>query len=182
MEESINPEGQKLLLKLARSTIAGKLEIDEPTPEIKPVPPFSSPRGAFVTLRKSGRLRGCIGTFSTQNPLKKTVEEMAQAAAFQDPRFPPLRPEEFPEIELEISALTPMRQVESVEEIEVGRHGIYIVQGFNSGVLLPQVATENNWDRKTFLEQTCFKAGLNHDCWRSEETRIFVFSAQVFGE
>ncbi|MBW2091304.1 MAG: AmmeMemoRadiSam system protein A [Deltaproteobacteria bacterium] len=182
MEESISTEEQKLLLKLARATIAGKLNIEEAAPEIKPVPPFTAPRGAFVTLRKAGQLRGCIGTFSTQNSLSATVEEMAVAAAFQDPRFPPLRPEELPEVELEISVLTPMRQIENVEEIEVGRHGIYIVQGFYSGVLLPQVATENHWDRQTFLEQTCLKAGLNRDCWCSKETQIFVFSAEVFSE
>ena len=181
-EETITAEDQKLLLQLARASIAKKLNIDHPAPEIKPGPPFSLNRGAFVTLHKAGRLRGCIGTFSTQNSLKTTVEEMAQAAAFQDPRFPPLRAEELPEVDLEISVLTPMRKIESPEEIEVGRHGIYIVQGFYSGVLLPQVATENHWDRQTFLEQTCLKAGLDRDCWSSKETQIFVFSAQVFGE
>jgi len=182
MEEKINPEEQKLLLKLARSFIEGRLKGGVTPPEIQPIPPFSTPCGAFVTLRKAGQLRGCIGTFSAQNSLSKTVEEMALAAAFQDPRFPPLRPDELQEIDLEISALSPMREVESVDEIEVGRDGIYITQGPYSGVLLPQVATENNWDKQTFLEQTCLKAGLDRDCWRSKETQIFIFSAQVFGE
>ena len=138
--------------------------------------------GAFVTLKKQGRLRGCIGLIEGKKPLYETVEEMAQTAAFKDPRFRPVKEDEFKELDIEISALTPLRQIEDVNEIEVGRHGIYIVKGFHSGLLLPQVATEYNWDRNTFLRETCVKAGLPLNAWKDKGTKIFIFSASVFGE
>jgi AmmeMemoRadiSam system protein A len=107
---------------------------------------------------------------------------MALSAAFNDPRFKPLEARELPEVDIEISALTPLRPVSSVEEIEVGRHGIYIIRGPYHGVLLPQVATEYGWDRYTFLDQTCLKAGMAPGCWKMPDTQILVFSAEVFGE
>jgi AmmeMemoRadiSam system protein A len=107
---------------------------------------------------------------------------MAVAAAFQDPRFPPLGPEELADLELEISVLTPMQRIQKVEEIQVGKHGLYIVRGIYRGLLLPQVATEHNWDRLTFLEQTCAKAGLPADAWKDPAAQIYVFSAEIFSE
>lgn len=181
-EKNLSLEEKRTLLALARSAIAKKLKAAAPEPETGSGPGLSSPGGAFVTLHKLGALRGCIGTFSSSGPLTQTVEEMAQAAAFNDPRFPPLREEELAQVDLEISVLTPMRRVESIDEIEVGRHGLYIVQEPYRGVLLPQVATENDWDRDTFLKHTCLKAGLHNDCWQDEKTEIYVFSADVFGE
>jgi AmmeMemoRadiSam system protein A len=142
---------------------------------------LQTPQGAFVTLTIGGQLRGCIGTFREDTPLFRTVAQMAVAAAREDPRFPPLSAAELPKIHVEISALTPMQPVADVGAIEVGRHGLYVTKGFNSGVLLPQVATEYGWDRTTFLEQTCRKAGLPKDAWR-EGAKILSFEAEVFGE
>jgi AmmeMemoRadiSam system protein A len=114
--------------------------------------------------------------------IARTVEEMAAAAAFQDPRFPPLRKEELKDLRVEVSVLTPLRRVNDVGEIEVGTHGLYIRRGGRGGLLLPQVATEWRWDRDTFLKETCRKAGLAPEAWKDPETEIYVFSADVFGE
>jgi AmmeMemoRadiSam system protein A len=105
---------------------------------------------------------------------------MAIQAAFHDPRFDPVTERELPDLEIEISVLTPMKRIKDVEEIEVGKHGILIERGFHSGLLLPQVATEYGWGRKTFLERCCLKAGLPEDAWKDEDTRICTFSAEVF--
>ena len=106
--------------------------------------------------------------------------EMAQAAAFQDPRFPPLAKNELIDLDIEISVLTPFRLIQDVKEIQVGQHGLYIEKGGYSGLLLPQVATEYHWDRRTFLEHTCLKAGLPGDAWQDKKTKIYVFSAEIF--
>lgn len=139
-------------------------------------------KGAFVTLRKNENLRGCIGYIEARKPLYKTVSEMAIAAAFNDPRFPPLKSNELKDVTLEISVLSPLKKVDDINEIEVGVHGLYITKGFHSGLLLPQVATEYRWDRLTFLEETCHKAGLHSDAWKDEGTNIYIFSADVFKE
>ena len=110
------------------------------------------------------------------------MENMAVAAASHDPRFHPVRPEELDVIDLEISVLSPLEEIDDPETIEVGTHGIYLINPRGRGVLLPQVATEYGWDRETFLDQTCVKAGLAPGCWKDPETKILVFSAQVFGE
>jgi AmmeMemoRadiSam system protein A len=137
-------------------------------------------RGAFVSLHRGGQLRGCIGNIRGNKPLYITVAEMAEEAAFNDPRFAPLSREELKDLEIEISALTPFRVIENVEEIDVGKHGIFIEKGFFSGLLLPQVATEYGWDRTTFLEHTCHKAGLHKDAWKERDTKIHIFSADIF--
>lgn len=137
-------------------------------------------RGAFVTLTRRGDLRGCIGNIVGTQPLISTVAEMTRAAALKDPRFSPVRPEELPEIEFEISVLTPIRRVKDTREIVVGRDGIIITRGYNRGLLLPQVATEYGWDLETFLEQTCRKAGLPRDAWKDPDTVIEAFSAEIF--
>jgi AmmeMemoRadiSam system protein B/AmmeMemoRadiSam system protein A len=153
----------------------------------KPVPEFTvdsqalkEMKGVFVTLKKRGQLRGCIGCIKDIKPLYKIVGEMAAAAAFHDPRFNPVTEAELSDLEIEISVLTPMKRIKDVEEIEVGKHGILIERGFHSGLLLPQVATEYGWGRKTFLERCCLKAGLPEDAWKDEDTRICTFSAEVF--
>lgn len=174
-------EEEKLKLReIARTVIEHRVRGE-------PVPPFEvsstklkENRGAFVTLHRAGQLRGCIGNIRGRKALYQTVAEMAEEAAFHDPRFRPVSKEELKDLDIEISALTPLRRVERVDEIEVGKHGIYIEKGFLSGLLLPQVATEYGWDRETFLEQTCYKAGLPRDGWKDEETRISIFSADVF--
>jgi len=181
-DRELTPQEQKALLELARGTIAGLVGAGgrEPNPAGLPGPEVE--RGAFVTLHKHGQLRGCIGNFVSQGPLTKTIQEMAVAAASQDPRFPPLSRDELDEVDLEISVLSPLRRIEDVSEIQVGKHGIYIISPRGRGVLLPQVATEYGWDRDTFLDQTCVKAGLAPGCWRDPSTEILIFSAQIFGE
>lgn len=172
---------KKLLLKIVRTKIeaalAGKVVSELPElPEI-----LKKERGAFVTLEKHGKLRGCIGYIEARKPLYVTVAEMAVAAAFHDPRFPPLKQEEWPDITVEISILSPLLEIQDIKEIEVGRHGLYIVQGVHSGLLLPQVATDYKWDRLTFLQQTCYKARLPSNAWQDKQTKIFIFSADIFG-
>ncbi|WP_456433982.1 AmmeMemoRadiSam system protein A [Thermosulfuriphilus sp.] len=178
----LTDEEKITLLKIARQAIAARLEGRQLTfPEISS-PKLKTSLGAFVTLHIRGQLRGCIGTFFPQGPLYQTVAQMAQEAAFSDPRFPPLSRAEFPQIDIEISVLSPMERIRGVEEIEVGRHGLYIIRGLNRGVLLPQVATEYGWDRYTFLDHTCLKAGLPPGCWQDPETEIYVFTAEIFSE
>jgi len=176
----LNAEEKKTLHDIAHTVIWNKVAG-------KPVPEFhvksgrlTELRGAFVTITKKGTLRGCIGHIRALLPLYKTIEEMAAAAAFDDPRFPPITKNELKDLEIEISVLTPFKQITDVKEIEVGKHGIYIEKGFYSGLLLPQVATEYRWDRDTFLEHTCRKAGLPPDAWKDKDTRIYIFSADIF--
>jgi AmmeMemoRadiSam system protein A len=169
------------LLGIARRAIAETVRGSQRTETGSANPALQTPQGAFVTITIGGELRGCIGTFREDTPLYRTVAQMAVAAASEDPRFPPLTAAELPKTHVEISALTPMKPVADVREIEVGRHGLYVTQGFHSGVLLPQVATEYGWDRTTFLEQTCRKAGLPKNAWQ-EGAKILSFEAEVFGE
>jgi AmmeMemoRadiSam system protein B/AmmeMemoRadiSam system protein A len=178
--KGLTKEEKRLLHHIARRVI-------EDVVRGKPVTEFTvesraltEKKGGFVTLKKGGQLRGCIGHIIGNKPLYKLVGEMAVAAAFNDPRFNPVTEAELSDLEIEISVLTPLRRVKHVDEIEVGKHGILMKKGLYSGLLLPQVATEYGWDRKTFLEYTCLKAGLPKDAWKDEGTIIYVFSAEVF--
>jgi len=173
---------KRYLLDLARYTIAKKLGIERKAPERLSTPILERKAGAFVTLKTGGALRGCIGYIEAIKPLRETIEEMALAAAFNDPRFPPLRREEFAGISIEISVLSPLHQVSDPDEIVVGRDGLVIERGFNRGLLLPQVATEYHWNREQFLAQTCRKAMLPAGAWKKPDTKIYAFSAVVFGE
>ncbi len=173
-------EERKLLRDIAEESIAAKLA-GEKYALPKDLPEhLVEVRGAFVTLKRNGRLRGCIGNVIGDEPLAETVAGMARAAAFSDPRFPPLARDEFPGLDIEISVLTPPRKVDSPEEVKVGEHGLIMRSAFRAGLLLPQVATEYGWDRTAFLEQTCRKAGMDKDCWKDPDTTIEVFSAEVF--
>ena len=136
---------------------------------------------AFVTIFCKGELRGCLGRLAPEMSLPDLVSHLAQEVADSDPRFDPVRPEELHDISLEISVLTPEREIRAASEIEIGRHGLIVEKGSRRGLLLPQVATEHGWDRDTFVAQACLKAGLANDAWR-HGARIFVFEAQVFGE
>ena len=138
--------------------------------------------GAFVTLHKKGELRGCIGYIEGIKPLIETVQEVAEKAALEDFRFAPVTQDELDDIDIEISVLTPLRQIKNFDEIQVGKHGIVIEMGYNRGLLLPQVATEYGWDRQTFLNQTARKAGLPSDSWNNPQAKVFIFSAEIFGE
>ena len=138
--------------------------------------------GAFVTLTKAGALRGCIGYTSPIKPLYLTVRDTSAYAALRDPRFNPVSAAELPELAYEISVLSPMRRVTDIEQIKIGRDGLLMKNGDKDGLLLPQVPVEQKWDRPTFLEQTCVKAGMSSGCWKDENTDIFKFSAVVFNE
>ncbi len=182
VDSGLNDQEKQELLKLARKSIESALAKAEPPKLEHESPLLKEKRGAFVTLTKHGRLRGCIGMIFPVAPLDETIIEMAQAAAFRDPRFSPVTADEVPELKVEISVLTPIREITDINEIEVGKHGIIIERGSYSGLLLPQVATEYGWDREKFLEHTCNKAGLPMDAWKKEGTKIKIFSADVFHE
>jgi AmmeMemoRadiSam system protein A len=139
-------------------------------------------RGAFVTLKEKGQLRGCIGYIAPMKPLCLTVRDVAAAAALEDPRFRPVEFRELPLLAYEVSVLSPLRRVTDIKQIKVGEHGLVMRRGDKEGLLLPQVPVEEHWDRTTFLEQTCVKAGLPTDAWKDPETDIFMFSALVFGD
>lgn len=172
------------LLRIARESIEAVLDGRRPSLPSRDQldAELTRPSGCFVTLHSSGELRGCIGSIQPVAPLYEAVSSSAINAAFRDPRFFPLRKEELPSIELEISVMSPIEPVADPGEIEVGRDGLIIRRGSAAGLLLPQVATEYGWDRETFLRQTCVKAGLPGDAWRTPGTRIERFSAEVFGE
>lgn len=179
---SLSDQDKLTLLRLARETLELVLSGKTPPGALADLTPgLAEIRGAFVTLNRKGRLRGCIGTFVSRQSLGETVREMAVQAALYDPRFPEVSQGELSSIDIEISALTPLRAVKTPEEVEVGRHGLHLSMGARAGVLLPQVATEYGWDREEFLEQTCHKAGLPPQAWK-EGARIQVFEAEVFSE
>jgi AmmeMemoRadiSam system protein A len=142
---------------------------------------LSHPAGAFVTLRIRGELRGCIGHVEADRPVGQAVAQSAIAACSADPRFPGVTASELPDLDLEVSILGPLERVASSDDIDVGRHGLVIERGWQRGLLLPQVATEHEWDRGTFVEQTCRKAGLPADAWERGAT-LWKFEAEVFGE
>jgi AmmeMemoRadiSam system protein A len=182
VEPALKVKEKKILLEIARTAIRAAVQKTENKPEPREEKSLNIRNGCFVTIKQAGELRGCIGNFQSELPLFKEVAEMAAASATQDPRFYPLQEPDLDEISLEISVLSPLVKIDDVEEIEIGKHGIYLEKGFYRGVLLPQVATENEWDRETFLKQTCLKAGLPTDSWEAEDADIYIFSAQIFGD
>ena len=182
MEEfSLSEEEKAILLATARESISARLRktagnFPAPTKNLR------TRCGAFVTLHIHGSLRGCIGQMTGTMPLIDTIREMAVSSAFHDPRFPSLDEQELGQVDIEISVLTPLEKIEDISVIQVGRHGIFMKKGGRSGVLLPQVAVEQGWDRETFLTHTCYKAGFPGSCWKDASTEISIFSAIVFGE
>jgi AmmeMemoRadiSam system protein A len=174
----ISASNQHDLLALARRALEARVCHSAPPDAETALDMWS---GAFVSIFHDGELRGCLGRLNSNLPLGHLVLQLAQAVADSDPRFDRVTPQELEGIGLEISVLTREREIESVNEIEVGRHGLIIESGTNRGLLLPQVATEHRWDRDTFLGHTCQKAGLPADAWK-RGARIFVFEAEVFGE
>jgi len=182
MSEFLNDSQKAFLLGLARDTVAAAASSSRPA--AKPTtkdPVLLAKRGAFVTLKVGGELRGCIGYPLPYKPLAETVAEMAVAAATQDYRFDPIDPEDLARLDIEISVLTLPKTVTDVKEIEVGKHGIIVSQGRNSGLLLPQVPEEYGWDLETFLRHGCQKAGLPANAWKTG-AKIETFEAQVFSE
>ena len=178
---TLSEEGQHYLLTLSRQTIREFLESHHRLTAHSPPEEVLPKRGAFVTLRKATRLRGCIGYVAPLYPLYRAVMECSIAAATQDPRFTPMILEELSETEIEISVLSPVETVKDLEDIQVGTHGLAISQKGRRGLLLPQVPVEYGWSRERFLEETCRKAGLSANAWQQGAT-IERFTAFVFAE
>ena len=168
----------KRLRRIARKAISARLKGHEYAPESSE--PLDIRRGAFVTLKIDGKLRGCIGHTHARVPLYQLIADMAVAAAFEDPRFPALTEDEKDRLEYEISVLTPFTRVQDFNEIKVGRDGLMLKLDMHTGLLLPQVATEYGWTTTQFLEQTCLKAGLPRESYKDRLAEIYRFSAEVF--
>ncbi|MDR0758886.1 MAG: AmmeMemoRadiSam system protein A [Treponema sp.] len=191
MNFTITEEERNVLLRDARETIAAVLENRSPvynrSPEMKEAARSGAsalmrPCGAFVTLHKTGRLRGCIGRMAPPDPLEKTVRTLAVEAAFRDPRFPPLSRDELDICRIEISALSPMEPCADPRQVTVGVHGLYLAYRGRTGVLLPQVPVEQGWNLEEYLEYICVKAGLPAHSYDQAEANLFTFTAAVFGE
>jgi AmmeMemoRadiSam system protein B/AmmeMemoRadiSam system protein A len=178
---SLSQREKDELLKIARKSVESSVR-DHKQFEYLPVgfEALAQERGAFVTLKERGQLRGCIGYVAPFKPLCITVRDVAAFAALRDTRFHPVSAGELGALEYEISVLSPLRRVLDVNEIHVGQHGLIMKRGETEGLLLPQVPVEEKWDRATFLEQTCYKAGLPKNCWQDADTDIFRFTALVF--
>ena len=174
---------KEILLLTARESIKslfGKADI--PTVDYKVYPNLKLNAGAFVTLKIKNELRGCIGFITSEQPLFETVCEVAKHAAVQDPRFSPLSEKEFNLIDIEISVLSPLKKISDYSEIKIGEHGLLVEEGYDRGLLLPQVATENNYSVQQFLNSICIKAGLSPDLWQRKKLNLKVFTALVFNE
>ena len=172
-------EERELLLRLAHRSIEAALaeralDLNPPTAHL------AEPRGAFTTLHLEGKLRGCIGYVVPVQPLYATIAEAARAAALEDPRFPAVTPAEAPLLKVEISVLSPLQAIRP-EDVVIGQHGLVVSDGVRRGLLLPQVPVEWEWNRETFLAQTCLKAGLPPDAWL-QAAQLQAFTAEVFGE
>jgi hypothetical protein len=178
-EFSLSPEEKKELIRLARLAVSQFVEENKVVEYDTQDPNLLAEKGAFVTLKKNGQLRGCIGFIEPMFPLYETVIRAAIYAAAEDPRFRPVTREELKDIDFEISVLTPLKKIDDPGLVRVGKHGLVISQGERKGLLLPQVPVENNWSRETFLEEACLKAGLPPDAWK-KGAEIFVFEAIVF--
>lgn len=174
-----NPEERTILLRLAHTSVESALQNREISLE-PPTPHLAEARGAFTTIYIQGQLRGCVGYVLAAASVYRTVAETARAAAFEDTRFLPVTRDEAPDLEVSLSILSPLQPIRA-EDVEVGKHGLLISQHGHRGLLLPQVPTEYGWDRITFLEQTCYKAGLPADAWQ-RGAKIEAFTAEVFGD
>jgi AmmeMemoRadiSam system protein A len=171
---------RRLLVQIARAAVEARVG-GATAPSWSEAAVGARSDGVFVTLRRRGELRGCIGHIEADQPVAPIVGRCAVAACSADSRFPPVTAEELPEIEIELSLLGPLDPVTDIRDIEIGRHGLVVEQGWSRGLLLPQVATEWQWDRETFLRHTCRKAGLPQDAWK-QGARLWRFEAEVFGE
>jgi AmmeMemoRadiSam system protein A len=175
------PAERAALLGIARGAVLAHLGL-APAPALPDRGRLAEARGAFVSLHVGGELRGCIGSFRPQGTLAQTVARMAIAAATEDPRFPKLRPEEIPELQVSVSALEPPHRLADPRTVEVGRQGLVVKKGWHRGALLPRVAVEQRWDAEAFLRHTCLKAGLPPSAWRDEDCEVEAFEADEFGE
>ncbi len=185
LNRDLNEAEKRLALQLARQTLENYFLGRDISVDLSPFPIFEKSRGVFVTLheKETGKLRGCIGQVVAVQPLAEAIKQMAIAAAVEDPRFPPLTAGELDKVKIEISVLSPLRRVDSPDQIELGKHGVLVRQGLRSGVFLPQVAKETGWDLATFMSHLCAdKAGLAPDAWQKGEVEIYIFTVQEFSE
>lgn len=181
MSAPLTPEQEKACLRLARQAIEHHFGSGGSPRATVEDSVLREKRGAFVTLKVDGELRGCIGYALPHKPLSEAITEMAVAAATQDFRFEPIEPEEMDRLRIEISVLGLPEPARDPADVEVGRHGIIVSKDHNRGLLLPQVPLEHGWDRETYLKHGCLKAGLAPDEWK-KGAKIEVFTAQVFSE
>jgi len=180
----MNDTQKQILLKVARDTVAAAVKGQVPPETSSDDAELNEKCGCFVTLKNHDRLRGCIGQFTSAEPLIKLVREMAIASATKDPRFlaDPVTPDELNELDLEISVLSPLKRTKDPLSLRLGIDGIYIKKGGMSGCFLPQVATETGWTKEEFLSYCCaHKAALPPDAWRDSDTEVYLFTANVFG-
>ena len=178
---SLSDSERQALLNLARQAVTEAVSRGQILADIPSGGPFSQPCGVFVTLHVAKRLRGCIGVVEPGEPLGDCVVRCAASAALQDPRFPPVRPGELRDLQIEISLLSPSLPIR-LEEIEIGRHGLLVSRGSQRGLLLPQVAVEHHLSAEQFLAETCRKAQLPRDAWREADTKVFGFTCEVFSD
>jgi AmmeMemoRadiSam system protein A len=178
-QNEFTSEERSILLKVAHESILSKFDLREISLE-PPSPHLAEPRGVFTTIYLQGALHGCVGFVLPVASLYRNVAETARSAAFEDTRFTPITREEAPNLEVSLSILSPLTQI-APEKIEIGRHGLLISKAGRRGLLLPQVPVEHGWDRITFLEQTCRKAGLPSDAWQNGAS-IEAFTAEIFSD
>lgn len=177
------PNQDRACLGLVRQTLAESLDWSEgPDSDNWPVIDPDLKGGLFVTLYYKGRLKGCVGHFDFERPLKKALPDMALAAAYHDRRFPALTRDMWPDLKVEISILTPPKPISGLDDIEIGRHGLYLTHPRGRGVLLPQVAVEQGWNAEELARHTALKAGLEPDDWRDPQTKLAAFSARIIKE
>jgi AmmeMemoRadiSam system protein A len=174
------PDDRRRLLAIARRALEARVR-REREPALDSGGALDVPCGAFVSIHRGRELRACLGRLESDWPIARVVAHLGRAVADSDPRFAPVTADELTALSIEISALTPEREVHAIEEIEIGRHGLIIEHGYRRGLLLPQVAIEHGWDVETFLAHTCMKASLPADAWK-RDARILVFEAEVFAE
>jgi len=181
----MTPGNRRRLLEIARRSVEAVVT-GRPMPAVSETDPELTARcGAFVTIKNQGRLRGCLGHFTSRAPLCELVNDLARSSATEDPRFAGDRvtPEELAEIDIEISVLSPLERIANPLDIELGKHGIYIRRGGRQGCFLPQVAPEQGWSKEEFLSYCCsHKAGLSPDAWQDPDTETLVFTAEVVSE
>lgn len=179
----LNKEQEKKLLQIARETLELFIKEKKTLDVLENDPVLNKELGAFVTIHKNGELRGCIGNIIGQGPLCLTIRDMAIESSTEDPRFSPVTAGELPDIDIEISVLSEMKKIEDPDVIEIGKHGVLVKKGFQSGVYLPQVGAETGWSRDEFMTSLCaHKAGLPPDAWKTGACDIYIFTAHVFSE
>lgn len=173
---------QKEMIAIARAAVRGSVT-GRPVPAAVDAGDVPDASGAFVTLKKHGHLRGCIGTLECRRSLAEEIARVAVSAAREDPRFEPVREAELDDLDIEVSVLGPLEEIDprDPDAIVIGRHGLVVEQGRRRGLLLPQVAPEWGWDRDEFLAHTCAKAGLSADAWKNG-AKVYRFDAEVFGD